>query len=153
MAVLAVAGYFAYSALQRVTPFLTVAGCQAGSGTAPSRSIRSRRHRRHDRRCRGARAAAGARRHDRLRDGDAGIHTANLDYGDLDSVGVFQQRPSEGWGTTSELEDPAYATARFFGALTQVHGYLQLPVDQAAQAVQHSADGSAYAQYDLMAPS
>ena len=59
--------------------------------------------------------------------------------------------PRKAGGTTSELEDPAYATAKFFGALTQVHGYLQMPVDQAAQAVQHSADGSAYAQYDLMA--
>ena len=77
----------------------------------------------------------------------------NLDYGDLDSVGVFQQRPSEGWGTASQLEDPVYATTKFFGALTQVRGYLQMPVDQAAQAVQHSADGSAYAQYDLMATS
>ena len=75
----------------------------------------------------------------------------NLDYGDQDSVGVFQQRPSEGWGTASELEDPVYATSKFFGALIRVPGWLDLPVDQAAQAVQHSADGSAYSQYDLMA--
>ena len=39
---------------------------------------------------------------------------ADLHYGDLDSVGVFQQRPSEGWGTASQLEDPVYATGRFF---------------------------------------
>ena len=46
-----------------------------------------------------------------------------------------------------------YATTKFFGALTEVRGYLDMPVDQAAQAVQHSADGSAYSQYDLMANS
>jgi hypothetical protein len=68
----------------------------------------------------------------------------NLDYGDRDSVGVFQQRPSQGWGTTSELENPVYATTRFLAALVRVHGYTKMPVDRAAQAVQHSADGSAY---------
>jgi hypothetical protein len=72
---------------------------------------------------------------------------ANLHYGDLDSVGVFQQRPSEGWGTTKQIEDPVYATTRFFEALAAVPNYLTLPIYQAAQAVQHSADGSAYAQY------
>lgn len=72
---------------------------------------------------------------------------ANLDYGDRDSVGVFQQRPSEGWGTTKQIEDPVYATSRFFAALVAVPGYLHMPIYEAAQAVQHSADGSAYAQY------
>jgi hypothetical protein len=71
----------------------------------------------------------------------------NLDYGDRDSVGVFQQRPSQGWGTTSELEDPVYATTKFFAALVRVPGYTKMPVDQAAQDVQHSADGSAYEQW------
>jgi len=71
----------------------------------------------------------------------------NLDYGDRDSVGVFQQRPSQGWGTTAEIEDPVYATTRFFDALVQVPGYTKMPVDEAAQDVQHSADGSAYEQW------
>jgi len=71
----------------------------------------------------------------------------NLDYGDRDSVGVFQQRPSQGWGTTAELEDPVYATTKFFGALVKVRGYTTMPVDQAAQDVQHSADGYAYEQW------
>jgi hypothetical protein len=71
----------------------------------------------------------------------------DLDYGDRDSVGVFQQRPSQGWGTTAELEDPVYATTKFFGALVRVPRYTHLPVDQAAQDVQHSADGSAYEQW------
>jgi hypothetical protein len=71
----------------------------------------------------------------------------NLDYGDRDSVGVFQQRPSQGWGTTAELEDPVYATTKFFAALVRLPGYTKMPVDQAAQDVQHSADGSAYEQW------
>jgi hypothetical protein len=75
----------------------------------------------------------------------------DLHYGDQDSVGVFQQRPSEGWGPTRELEDPVYATTRFFKVLAKVHGYLKLPVYQAAQAVQHSADGTAYIQYEQTA--
>lgn len=75
----------------------------------------------------------------------------NLDYGDRDSVGVFQQRPSEGWGPARKLEDPVYATTRFFQVLATVPGYQQLPLYQAAQAVQHSADGNAYRQYDWQA--
>jgi hypothetical protein len=75
----------------------------------------------------------------------------NLDYGDRDSVGVFQQRPSQGWGTAAELEDPVYATTKFFAALVQVPGYTKMPVDRAAQDVQHSADGYAYEQWVGMA--
>jgi hypothetical protein len=71
----------------------------------------------------------------------------NLPYGDRDSVGIFQQRPSQGWGTRAELLNPIYATTRFFEALTAIPGYQKLPVYQAAQDVQHSADGSAYSQY------
>jgi hypothetical protein len=154
VALLAVGGYFAYSAYQHVTPFLTGPGCQAGSGTSAvsldpqQASI--------------AATIAGVAVSEQLPARAVTIayatamqesHMRNLHYGDLDSVGVFQQRPSEGWGTASQLEDPVYATAKFFGALTRVRGYLQMPVDRAAQAVQHSADGSAYSQYDVMAAS
>jgi hypothetical protein len=72
---------------------------------------------------------------------------ADLDYGDRDSVGIFQQRPSEGWGTTRQIENPVYATTRFFAALAQVPHYRRLRISKAAQDVQHSADGSAYGQY------
>ncbi len=72
---------------------------------------------------------------------------ANLPYGDLDSVGVFQQRPSQGWGTAKQIENPVYASTRFFAALAAVPGYLHMPIYQAAQAVQRSADGQAYAQW------
>jgi hypothetical protein len=75
----------------------------------------------------------------------------NIDYGDRDSVGIFQQRPSQGWGTRSELQDPVYAATKFFAALVKVPGYLHMPVYRAAQAVQHSADGSAYGQYEQVA--
>jgi len=78
-------------------------------------------------------------------------HLHNLDYGDRDSVGVFQQRPSEGWGPASKLINPVYASIKFFQALTRVPDYRHLPVYKAAQAVQHSADGHAYAQYQHMA--
>jgi hypothetical protein len=71
----------------------------------------------------------------------------DLRAGDLDSVGVFQQRPSMGWGPASKIEDPVYATTRFFAALTKVPRYERLPVYRAAQAVQRSADGYAYNQY------
>ena len=75
----------------------------------------------------------------------------NLTYGDRDSVGVFQQRPSQGWGPRSDLENPVYATSKFFGALAKVPGYRRMPVYQAAQDVQHSADGFAYQQYQPLA--
>jgi len=75
----------------------------------------------------------------------------NLHYGDRDSVGVFQQRPSQGWGPRGDLENPVYATSKFFGALAKIPGYQQMPIYAAAQAVQHSADGFAYQQYQAMA--
>jgi len=73
----------------------------------------------------------------------------NLPYGDRDSVGVFQQRPSQGWGTRQELLNPIYATTKFFAALAEVPGYRKLPIYEAAQDVQHSADGYAYSQYSV----
>ena len=69
----------------------------------------------------------------------------NLPYGDRDSVGLFQQRPSEGWGTKAQLLDPIYATTAFYGALTNVAGWQSMAVTAAAQAVQRSAAPSAYA--------
>jgi hypothetical protein len=78
-------------------------------------------------------------------------HLHDPDYGDLDSVGVFQQRPSQGWGPASRLIDPVYASTRFFRALAGIQGYQEMPVYKAAQAVQHSADGEAYRQYQSLA--
>ncbi|MEV7808279.1 hypothetical protein AB0O28_35555 [Microbispora sp. NPDC088329] len=73
---------------------------------------------------------------------------SNLPYGDRDSVGVFQQRPSQGWGTARQLQDPVYSARKFFAALEKVKHYRTLPLHEAAQAVQRSADGSAYAEHE-----
>jgi hypothetical protein len=75
-------------------------------------------------------------------------HLRNLESGDRDSVGLFQQRPSQGWGSANRLMDPVYSTGRFFGALVKVKDYTGLPVHEAAQRVQRSADGSAYAEHE-----
>ncbi|MDP9792575.1 murein DD-endopeptidase MepM/ murein hydrolase activator NlpD [Catenuloplanes nepalensis] len=63
----------------------------------------------------------------------------NLDYGDRDSVGLFQQRPSQGWGTPAQLQDPVYASRRFYTALAKVDGWETMPLTVAAQTVQKSA--------------
>lgn len=72
----------------------------------------------------------------------------NLDWGDRDSLGVFQQRPSQGWGKPKQLMDPVYATNKFFAALVKVKHYRKIPLADAAQAVQRSAGGYAYAQHE-----
>lgn len=72
----------------------------------------------------------------------------NIDYGDRDSVGLFQQRPSQGWGTADEILDPVYATNAFYDALVQVDGYEQMEITEAAQEVQRSAFPSAYADHE-----
>jgi hypothetical protein len=72
----------------------------------------------------------------------------NLDYGDRDSLGLFQQRPSQGWGTAAEILTPSYAAAAFFRELVKVDKWTQLPVTQAAQEVQRSGAPTAYAQWE-----
>jgi hypothetical protein len=72
----------------------------------------------------------------------------NIDYGDRDSIGLFQQRPSQGWGTVEQIMDPLYSTTRFYDGLVQVPGYADLPVTEAAQAVQRSGFPDAYAQHE-----
>ncbi|SBT41515.1 hypothetical protein [Micromonospora narathiwatensis] len=67
---------------------------------------------------------------------------------DHDSVGLFQQRPSSGWGTVAELMQPAYAARAFFAALAEVPGWADLSLTEAAQAVQVSAYPDAYAQHE-----
>ncbi|WP_435178171.1 C40 family peptidase [Actinacidiphila sp. bgisy145] len=75
----------------------------------------------------------------------------NLTYGDRDSLGLFQQRPSQGWGTATEILDPVHASTRFYEALEQVSGWQSLSVAQAAQAVQKSAFPDAYAKWEPLA--
>ncbi|WP_307807692.1 hypothetical protein [Nocardioides xinjiangensis] len=72
----------------------------------------------------------------------------NIDYGDRDSVGLFQQRPSQGWGTVGQLMDPVYATNAFYDALEKVEGYESMEITVAAQEVQRSAFPDAYADHE-----
>lgn len=72
----------------------------------------------------------------------------NITYGDRDSLGLFQQRPSQGWGTEEQVQDPYYATNAFYDALVAIPGYADLPVTEAAQAVQRSAYPEAYADHE-----
>jgi hypothetical protein len=72
----------------------------------------------------------------------------NLPYGDRDSVGLFQQRPSQGWGEPAQLLAPAYAAAAFYDRLRTVPGWRRLPLAAAAQEVQRSGDGTVYAQFE-----
>jgi hypothetical protein len=68
----------------------------------------------------------------------------NLSGGDRDSIGLFQQRPSQGWGTAEQISDPRYAAGKFYAALIKIKNWQGLTTGQAAQAVQKSADGSLY---------
>ncbi|WKX18881.1 heavy metal transporter [Streptomyces sp. HUAS CX7] len=72
----------------------------------------------------------------------------NLDYGDKDSLGLFQQRPSWGWGTPEEIMDPAYAAGEFYDHLVKVPDYQELPLTVAAQRVQRSGFPDAYAKHE-----
>jgi hypothetical protein len=141
--------YGAYTVYQRfVVQVLTIPGCQAGTGNnavpldfgqaADAGTI----------------AGVAARDHLSNRALTIAYATAwqeskleNLTSGDRDSVGIFQQRPSEGWGSTAQIEDPEYASQAFFNALVKVPDYQTIPVYRAAQDVQKSADGEAYQQY------
>jgi hypothetical protein len=72
----------------------------------------------------------------------------NLPDGDRDSVGLFQQRPSQGWGTPQQIGDPVYASNKFYDALVEVPDWERLPLTRAAQAVQYSAFPDAYARWE-----
>lgn len=68
----------------------------------------------------------------------------NLDHGDRDSVGLFQQRPSMGWGSRKKLQDPYYASNRFYDALLKIHGWQKADITQIAQKIQISGYPEAY---------
>ncbi|UPZ29128.1 heavy metal transporter [Streptomyces sp. LRE541] len=72
----------------------------------------------------------------------------NLGHGDRDSLGLFQQRPSQGWGTEREILDPAYAAGEFYAHLDKVPDYADLPLTVAAQRVQRSGFPEAYAKHE-----
>jgi hypothetical protein len=66
---------------------------------------------------------------------------------DHDSLGLFQQRPSSGWGTPEQIQDPVYASTKFYDKLETIEGWQTMPVTEAAQAVQISAFPDAYAKW------
>ncbi|WP_206248371.1 heavy metal transporter, partial [Actinacidiphila bryophytorum] len=72
----------------------------------------------------------------------------NLDHGDRDSLGLFQQRPSQGWGTVQQVQDPVYSTNAFYDRLVKIKGYTGLPLTVAAQKVQKSGYPDAYAKHE-----
>ncbi|MGW0432769.1 hypothetical protein ACWDV4_09520 [Micromonospora sp. NPDC003197] len=70
---------------------------------------------------------------------------------DHDSQGLFQQRPSSGWGSVEQITDPEYSTTAFLKGLKQVDGWQEMPLTQAAQKVQVSAYPFHYAQWETQA--
>ncbi len=72
----------------------------------------------------------------------------NLDHGDRDSLGLFQQRPSQGWGTPDQIMDPVYSAGIFYDRLAEIKGYSRLPLTVAAQKVQLSGFPQAYAKHE-----
>jgi hypothetical protein len=77
----------------------------------------------------------------------------NLDHGDRDSLGLFQQRPSQGWGTPAQVRDPVYASTKFYEGLKRVKNWESLPLTVAAQRVQRSGYPDAYAKWEPLAKS
>lgn len=156
LAVCAFAALFFVSALGGILPQRTTAEpCQvtAGAGVARDLSEAQQRNaeliaevgRSMDVPARGwVVAIATAMQESRLR---------NVDYGDRDSVGLFQQRPSQGWGTPAEILDPRHAARQFYTNLRQVEDWKNLPVTDAAQRVQRSAFPLAYQQWADLARS
>ncbi|MFE2586125.1 heavy metal transporter [Streptomyces sp. NPDC059378] len=72
----------------------------------------------------------------------------NIEHGDRDSLGLFQQRPSQGWGTEQQIMDPTYAAGVFYEHLVKVSDYEDLPLTVAAQRVQRSGYPEAYAKHE-----
>lgn len=72
----------------------------------------------------------------------------NLDYGDSDSVGLFQQRPSQGWGTERQLMDPYYSTGKFYDALVKIKNWESDDINDVAQKVQRSGRPEAYRDHE-----
>lgn len=86
----------------------------------------------------------------------------NIPGGDRDSIGLFQQRPSQGWGTPEQIRSPVYAATAFYGGsdvppddkgLLDIPGWESMPLTVAAQSVQHSGFPSAYAKWEALARS
>jgi cell wall-associated NlpC family hydrolase len=75
----------------------------------------------------------------------------DINHGTSDSLGLFQQRPSQGWGTPAQIMNPVYASMRFYQALEQVPDWQSLPLTVTAQDVQHSSHPGAYTHWEQLA--
>src|SRR4051794_38584276 len=78
-------------------------------------------------------------------------HLRNLDHGDRDSLGLFQQRPSQGWGTPEQVQDPAYAAGKFYDHLVQYPDWQTGDLTTVADGIQRSAYPLAYRKWEGMA--
>lgn len=149
MVLLAVAGYLA---VQYVTGGTGTPGCEVVSGKAdgaryeftPEQAVNA-----------ATIAAVGTGRGLPERAVTIALATAlqesalrNITHGDRDSLGLFQQRPSQGWGTEKEILDPIYSAGIFYEHLVKVRGYTELPLTVAAQRVQRSGYPEAYAKHE-----
>ncbi|WP_146148127.1 MULTISPECIES: hypothetical protein [Glycomyces] len=76
---------------------------------------------------------------------------SDVHYEDHDSVGIFQQRTSMGWGSVEELMDVSTSASKFYGTLEDVDGWEDMSIASAAQAVQVSAFPDYYAQWEDLA--
>ena len=72
----------------------------------------------------------------------------NIRFGDRDSLGLFQQRPSQGWGTEAQILDPVHAANKFYDALIKIDGYQTMEITTVAQEVQRSGFPEAYADHE-----
>ncbi|APX34503.1 hypothetical protein BH708_19295 [Brachybacterium sp. P6-10-X1] len=72
----------------------------------------------------------------------------NLDHGDRDSLGLFQQRPSQGWGSEEQIMDPIYSTNAFYDELEKIEGYPAADINDVAQRVQRSGHPEAYRDHE-----
>jgi hypothetical protein len=72
----------------------------------------------------------------------------NVKFGDLDSLGLFQQRTSQGWGTEEQILDPVHAANKFYDALIKIDGYQTMEITKVAQEIQRSASPQAYADHE-----
>lgn len=77
---------------------------------------------------------------------ESGLH--NLNHGDRDSLGLFQERPSQGWGSPTQIMNPTYAATQFYRHLLTVPGWQRMTINDAAQAVERSAFPDAYAPHE-----
>lgn len=156
LAVCAVATLFFVSALGGILPQrMTTEPCQARAGAGAGTSLSDTQRRNAERIAEIGKsmgipargwvvAIATAMQESRLR---------NVEYGDRDSLGLFQQRPSQGWGTPSQILNREHAAREFFTRLREVEGWKSLPVTDAAQRVQRSAFPLAYQQWADLARS